>query len=277
MPSPLARPGVRPRPAFTLIELLVVIAIIAVLIGLLLPAVQKVRSAAARTQSANNLKQIGLACQGFHDSRGRLPYNGTNGSWGVPSNDSSGSWAYQILPNIEQSARYNVTTYAATPNDRMFAVKSYLCPGRGRTGFAATSSSGNQGAQTDYSINCNLNDSGGSRNAADGKLTLVKIVDGTSNTILVGGNSIRTTQYQTPNADASSWDETWLTGGFGGSGRAGGTVQQDKSVVSFANNWGGPFDGAALFVMCDGSVRIIPYGTNITPLLTRDGGETNLP
>src|SRR5438128_7177564 len=92
--------------AFTLIELLVVIAIIAVLIGLLLPAVQKVREAATRTQSQNHLKQIGLAIHGYNDANKYLPpafvdwdSNG-NTDW----KNRCGSTHYYILPYIEQDA-----------------------------------------------------------------------------------------------------------------------------------------------------------------------------
>src|SRR5689334_300462 len=100
----------RVRCAFTLIELLVVIAIIAILIGLLLPAVQKVREAAARVKCQNNLKQMSLATMNFENVNGTLP-------GGAYSSTGYFSPAAQILPYIEQAALYQKFDLKAGPFD----------------------------------------------------------------------------------------------------------------------------------------------------------------
>jgi prepilin-type N-terminal cleavage/methylation domain-containing protein/prepilin-type processing-associated H-X9-DG protein len=172
----------RPKAAFTLIELLVVIAIIAILIGLLLPAVQKVREAAARTKCQNNLKQIGLALHNYHDSMGHFPL-------GMPDDDGrSWSWRVRVLPYIEQdpalrALRADTGRFWLPPNEgsggnglnidtvaqsecnggrvnagngiprqllSVYACPSDSIPDRDEAGFAKANYCGNSGSRTSW-------------------------------------------------------------------------------------------------------------------------------
>ncbi|HJZ56254.1 MAG TPA: DUF1559 domain-containing protein, partial [Gemmataceae bacterium] len=164
--------------AFTLIELLVVIAIIAILIGLLLPAVQKVREAAARSKCSNNLKQIALACHSFADVNGGLPPAVIMRNYqDYPYTDEIGpNWAVLLLPNIEQGPLYNQYSTAiqlwlnpqVQTTDKTWTtigtntVPTYLCPSDVSSGTPYTGNGGGQylanknqaWARGNYAANC---------------------------------------------------------------------------------------------------------------------------
>ncbi len=195
----MPRRAERSRSGFTLIELLVVIAIIAILIALLVPAVQKVREAAARLQCENNLKQIGLALHGFHDANKALPpgyyatapYPGTSPGWG---------WGAYILPYIEQPAVFRQFNFGQ-PIQGQAAVQTvipiYLCPSDlvPTAPFSVTDASFAtlfQAGPSSYAATVGQDASDVADPTGDGifyrnsRTRLADITDGTSQTVMVG-------------------------------------------------------------------------------------------
>ncbi len=280
------------RPGFTLIELLVVIAIIGILIALLLPAVQKVREAANRISSTNNLKQLGLAIHNFHDTNQQIPTNGGHAAgdpviisenvdgvlgYGDPTKsgrDQPGSWAYAILPQLEQGNVYQNDGYSVP-------LKLFIDPGcRPVLATNAISDHGivpnpngrNPWSHTDYAINIMVSGSRGSHTR------LTDITDGTSNTILLGTKAMDPANYTT---GTWHWDEPLFSGGTGGTYRMGTAVLQDQPGNAYPQNWGAPYAGGCLFSMCDGSVRTIAYGPDPTTfgylLNPNDGHVADVP
>ena len=295
------------RAGFTLIELLVVIAIIGVLVGLLLPAVQKVRETAARTQCKNNLHQIGIALLNHWTVQRYLPTNGGKASgqainintdgpsntWGLgtpnlSAKDQTGSWAYAILPYMEMGNIYQAPVANGPQGGQAAEVKAYMCPSRGRRQVQVAVSPepvygkvlDNQGvnpwSKIDYAANRLVIDN---RGVANMPMRLTEIGDGASNTVLAGEKVMDPLAYET-----GGWyyDEPYFAGGADGTHREGTGLFQDavgvqiKAATGSAGNWGSAHPTSAGFLFADGAVRNLPY--NIDPtvfkaLLTPNGHE----
>jgi len=287
------------RNGFTLLELLVVIAVIAILIGLTLPAVQRARAAAARTECSSHLRQIGLALHAYHDAKKVFPP-------GMMSRRNAGrmplsSWLTQILPHIEQQALWATTesAYRQSQNPKYnpphvgiaTVMPLYVCPADGRGDqpqfaprdqilIALTNYLGVEGRDL-YSQDGVL--------FRDSRVRMADITDGLSNTLMVG--------ERPPSADMQfGW---WYAGagqrGTGSCDMVLGVCEKNVLPVkkgscppgtySFTDgnlnnqcdmfHFWSPHSGGAHFLFADGSVRFLAYSVApIMPALaSRAGGE----
>jgi prepilin-type N-terminal cleavage/methylation domain-containing protein/prepilin-type processing-associated H-X9-DG protein len=287
------------RRAFTLIELLVVIAIIATLLGLLLPAVQKTRMAAACISCTNNLKQIGLSLHNYHDTTGSLPPGITPPLKGELFPHMG--WLTRVLPFVEQQPLWNLTliAYKEVPSNLyglphygfLTPIKLFSCPADGRADGNHSTHNIFRVALTDY-----LGVLGTNYKIDDGVLywgshtRLTDITDGTSNTLMVG--------ERPPSPDF--WYGWWYAADRQENSGSGDTVLGVREFRSPSDQYtpgcpNGPYHfvpgnlnnlcdtfqfwslhtGGANFLFADGSVEFLSYAADgvLPTLSTRSGGE----
>jgi prepilin-type N-terminal cleavage/methylation domain-containing protein/prepilin-type processing-associated H-X9-DG protein len=296
------RLSLRRHRGFTLIELLVVISIIAILIGLLLPAVQKVREAAARMKCANNAKQLGLGVHLYHDAFTKLPPGAQGSVAPIPATANNGSnvagtsWLVFILPMVEQQNLYNQynfgTSYSGNFAVGSFQVPLHVCPSGAKqvSGNGAEVYNGvpnftthyygimGPGTGTGYPVaNPGTNSAFSNPPNAGmlihfdtvmsirGVVTLSDVTDGASNTVMIGERS------QNEPAGVNSY-RSWIRGDSGGSGATKNIANPLNATYYTANNFndismGSNHIGGANFAMGDGSVRFITQLVDLPTLV----------
>ena len=296
---------------FTLIELLVVIAIIAILMSLLVPAVQKVRAAAAKTECANNLKQIGIAAHSYHDAHRFLVPAWIGGNQDDP--DGWATWAVLLLPYLEQDATYKLwnLNYPASKQapaayqvqvpvyhcpmrpDFVLSQEDFATPGGGLGDYGACFGTDANGSNSTGAIvptadmaNSLTTDSSGNPIVKSGWRSQVKfttITDGTSNTVMFGEKHVRPNSLRGKNEDRSIFGGQnnsirRMMGTDPSSGNQRPLSPPENQNGALANTtFGGPHPGVCQFVFCDGSVKSLGLDTGLdilTALITRSGGET---